>query len=48
MLLAKAKRQAAGLLIIGADRHSRLREIVFSGFTRRLQRSPPLPTLPMH
>ena len=47
-LLAEAARQEAGLLLMGAYGHGRVREFVFGGFTRRILRAPPLPTLLVH
>jgi nucleotide-binding universal stress UspA family protein len=37
--------QAAGLLVMGAYGHTRLRELVFGGATRHVLRAAPLPVL---
>ena len=38
----------AGLLVMGGYGHSRFREWVFGGFTRRVLADAPLPVLMMH
>jgi nucleotide-binding universal stress UspA family protein len=38
----------AGLLVMGGYGHSRFREWVFGGFTRRVLTEAPLPVLMMH
>ena len=46
--LLAAAAEEAGLLVMGGYGHSRLREWVFGGFTRRVLSDAPLPVLMMH
>jgi nucleotide-binding universal stress UspA family protein len=47
-LLAAATALPAGLLVMGGYSHSRLREVVFGGFTQRILRDAGLPVLMAH
>jgi nucleotide-binding universal stress UspA family protein len=47
-LLAAATALPAGLLVMGGYSHSRLREVVFGGFTQHVLRQPSLPVLMAH
>ena len=47
-LLSVAHEEGAGLLVMGGYSHSRLREIVFGGFTKRILREAELPVLMAH
>jgi nucleotide-binding universal stress UspA family protein len=47
-LLATVESIGADLLVMGGYSHSRMREVVFGGFTRRVLRSPGLPVLMAH
>jgi len=47
-LLATAHEIAADLLVMGAYGHSRIREMIFGGFTRRILRGADLPVLMFH
>lgn len=47
-LLAAATALPAGLLVMGGYSHSRLREVVFGGFTQRILREADLPVLMAH
>lgn len=47
-LLAAARTLPAGLLVMGGYSHSRLREVVFGGFTQRILREADLPVLMAH
>jgi nucleotide-binding universal stress UspA family protein len=47
-LLATIEAIGADLLVMGGYSHSRMREVVFGGFTRRVLRSPGLPVLMEH
>ena len=48
VLLAKAEKSGAGLLVMGGYGHSRLREAVFGGFTQRILDSANIPVLMSH
>lgn len=47
-LLATVQGLPAGLLVMGGYSHSRLREVVFGGFTQRILRAADLPVLMAH
>jgi nucleotide-binding universal stress UspA family protein len=47
-LFSEAMAVDADLLVLGAYGHSRLRELVFGGFTREALYDAPLPVLLMH
>lgn len=47
-IAAKAKAEAADLLVMGAYGHSRLREFILGGATQHLLQDPALPTLMSH
>ncbi len=48
VLLATVAESSADLLVMGGYSHSRVREVVFGGFTRRVLRSAGLPVLMAH
>ncbi|MBN8890362.1 MAG: hypothetical protein BGP12_14875 [Rhodospirillales bacterium 70-18] len=48
VLLAAATQQQASLLVMGGYSHSRLREVVFGGFTQHVLRGADLPVLMAH
>jgi nucleotide-binding universal stress UspA family protein len=48
LMLQAAAREQGDLLVMGAYSHSRLREVVFGGFTRRVLASADLPVLIAH
>lgn len=48
LLLEVVQESHADLLVMGGYSHSRMREAVFGGFTRRMLRSAPLPVLITH
>ena len=47
-VLAEARRQGCGLLVMGAYTHSRLRQLVFGGVTRHILQNADLPVLMAH
>ena len=47
-MLAEVRRQEAGLLVMGAYRHSRMREVVFGGTTRHIVTHVEVPVLMAH
>jgi nucleotide-binding universal stress UspA family protein len=47
-VLAEARRQGCGLLVMGAYTHSRLRQLVFGGVTRHILQHADLPVLMAH
>jgi nucleotide-binding universal stress UspA family protein len=47
-VLAEARRQGCGLLVMGAYTHSRLRQLVFGGVTRHVLQNADLPVLMAH
>jgi nucleotide-binding universal stress UspA family protein len=48
LLMRAAEELRADLLVMGGYSHSRLREAVFGGFTRRILRGANLPVLMVH
>lgn len=48
VLIEKAKALGADLIVSGAYSHSRMRELVFGGFTRTLLTACDLPVLLLH
>jgi nucleotide-binding universal stress UspA family protein len=48
VLLDSAVKAGCGLLVVGGYGHTRLREVVFGGFTRAVLESAPLPVLMAH
>jgi nucleotide-binding universal stress UspA family protein len=47
-IVEAARNVHAGLLVMGGYGHSRARELVFGGFTRRILQAAPLPVLVCH
>lgn len=48
VLLSKARKKGSDLIVIGAYGHTRLREIILGGVTRKIMRESPVPVLLSH